>query len=66
MGDLDGRLLRNTRCCKRGCEDGAVDNGLEWEIGDLGLNSSQVCCIHLCANTLEKSVNPPLLLPAMG
>lgn len=41
-----------------------MDN--ELEIGEQSLHSGRVRYIHLGANTLVKSMNPPLLSPAMG
>lgn len=42
-----------------------MDNNSELEIGGQSFDSSQVCYIHLHANTLGKDMNPPTLPPAM-
>lgn len=44
-----------------GCAVGVMDSGWKYDIRELSLNFSQVGCIHLCANTPAKGMNPPHL-----
>lgn len=41
-----------------GCVSGVMNSGSECEIRETSSNSSQICYIHLCANTFERGMNP--------
>lgn len=51
-------LVVSTFINSSGCVSGVMNSGSECEIRETSSNSSQICYIHLCANTFERGMNP--------